>query len=537
MRPLNPKDILRRVKKEGFENVWRDSPGLLPRSNVRLKIEKSYRGVSHPLYDLIQRLRQSFLDLGFTEISNPVIVDENEIYKQYGPEAPIILDRCYYLATLPRPDIGLSTAKYEEIEKVGVKLTEDKVSALQKVLRDYKKGEVDSDDFVEKMSEALEVPDTLAMHVVSEVFPEFSILRPEPSSLTLRSHMTSAWFPTLQALQQRVELPLKLFSVDIRFRREQREDPTHLRAHHAASCVVMDEAIDVRDGEEITEAVLKPLGFEKFRFEKKKVTSKYYAPGMEYEGFVFHSDVKRWIEVVDYGLYSPIALARYDLEYPVLNVGIGVERIAMTLYKEDDVRRLVYPQFYTEFSLSDADIARMIRVEVEPKTSEGERIKQSILLEASKNAEAPSPCEFQTYEGTLLGKKVKVYLYQRDVGVRLLGAATENHVFVHDGNILGIPLKGMDDVDIVRDAREKGFSTGIRYIDGISSLAAAMIEEAVENGQDKTNLRIRMAKRPRDINIRISDIARRYVTNQKKKIDISGPLFIGIRAEINQHQS
>ncbi|MFQ6095625.1 MAG: O-phosphoserine--tRNA ligase, partial [Candidatus Bathyarchaeia archaeon] len=324
-------EILRRVEEEGFEKVWQESADFLPKPK-RMKITTGQRGISHPLFDLIQKMRQSFLDIGFMEVSNPMIVDENEIYKQYGPEASIILDRCYYLATLPRPDIGLSKVKCREIERLGVGMTEEKVAALQKVMRNYKRGEIESDDLIEKVAEALNTSDATAMLITSRVFPEFTSLKPEPSTLTLRSHLTTAWFLTLQAYQYKIELPVKLFSVDVRFRREQREDPTHLRVHHAASCVVMDESVDVSLGKEITRILLEPLGFEEFRFVKKKVTSKYYTPGMEYEGYIFHPGLDRWIEVTNYGIYNPIALARYGLEYPVLNVGIGVERVALVFY-------------------------------------------------------------------------------------------------------------------------------------------------------------------------------------------------------------
>jgi len=533
MSPPKPEDVLRRVKEEGFEKVWRESAGLLPEPGSRLKLSSGEPGVSHPLYDLVQTLRRSFLDLGFREVFNPVIVEENEIYRQYGPEAPIILDRCYYLATLPRPDIGLGRDKQQEIKKSGVGLSEAKVSSLQKVLRDYKRGEVDSDDLVERIAEALDIEDTLAMRVISDVFPEFSALRPEPSKLTLRSHITSAWFLTLQALRHKEELPLKLFSVDIRFRREQREDQTHLRVHHAASCVVMKEEIDVRDGEKITRALLKPLGLESFRFQRKKVTSKYYAPGMEYEGFIHNPSSGKWIEVADYGVYNPIALARYDLEHPVLNVGVGVERLAMTLHAVDDIRTLVYPQFYAELALSDAEIAQMIRFEVEPKTEEGREIEKKILSEAVNNAEAPSPCEFLAYQGRLLGKTVSVYLYENEENARLLGAAVGNSIYVCDGNVIGVPDEGMQDFSPVKEAREKGVPTGIKFIDGVASLAAQRIEEAVETGKEGINLRVRLARRPSDINIEISDVARRYMMSRKKKIQISGPVFVGIRAEIS----
>jgi len=532
MIPLRPNDILERVEKEGFERVWKESSDLLPKPSKKIDLLSGGRGTPHPIYELIQKLRSRFLDLGFDEVFNQVIVEENEIYRQYGPEAPIILDRCYYLAVLPRPDIGLSKAKCEEIKRLGVKLTDSKVSALQRVFREYKKGRIESDDLIERISEALSISDDLATRITSQVFPEFSALKPEPSKLTLRSHMTSAWFLTLQALQHKMELPLKLFSVDMRFRREQREDPTHLRVHHSASCVVMNDELDVKEGERITRALLEPLGFRNFRFVKKKVTSKYYAPGMEYEGFIYNSSSKEWVEVVDYGMYSPIALARYGLEHPVLNVGLGVERLAMITYNESDVRRLVYPQFYTELVLSDREIARAIRFGIEPVTKDGNEIREKIISEALKHRDAIGPCQFLIYKGEFLGKKVKIYIYENEEGATLLGAAAENCIFVYNGNILGAPLKGMDDAPLIKEAREKGINTDIRYIDGVASLAAARIEEALRTGLKTIDIRVKMARRLSDINLEISEIARRFITNRKKKINVTGPIFLGVRAEV-----
>jgi len=529
---LKPDEILKRVEREGFEHVWLESPRLLPKPTRRLKLVLGKKGTPHPLFGLLQKMRQSFLNLGFMEVANPIIVDEMEVYKQYGPEALAIIDRCYYLATLPRPDIGLSKAKCREIERRRIQLTEEKTSALQRVLRSYKRGEIASDDLVEKTADALKTSASKATLVLFEVFPEFADLKPEPSSLTLRSHMTSAWFLTLQALQHKLELPIKLFSVDIRFRRESTEDPTHLRTHYAASCVVVDEEVDVRDGEEITKASLKPVGFENFRFVQKKATSKYYTPGTEYEGYLFHSGMNRWIEVVNYGLYNPIALARYDLEYPVLNVGIGLERVALALHAVKDVRELVYPQFHGEWSLSDSEVADMVKIEAKPQSSISIRILKEIKSTALKHSNALAPCEFLAYEGKIMDKKVKVYVYETESGAKLLGPAALNDIYVYDGNVLGIPEKGMKHVTILKKAREKGLSVGFNYLDAVASLAVAKIENAVELGKKNVNVRVTMVKHPSDINIKISDPARLYITSNKKKIKIEGPVFIGIRAEI-----
>jgi len=105
-------------------------------------------------------------------------------------------------------------------------------------------------------------------------------------------------------------------------------------------------------------------------------------------------------------------------------------------------------------------------------------------------------------------------------------------MYVYNGNVVGVPAEGMDDVKLIKETREKGVPTGIKYIEGVAALAARRIEEAAETGEKRFNLRVRLARRPSDINIKIGDVSRRYIMSRKKKIEISGPLFIGIRAEI-----
>jgi len=90
----------------------------------------------------------------------------------------------------------------------------------------------------------------------------------------------------------------------------------------------------------------------------------------------------------------------------------------------------------------------------------------------------------------------------------------------------------MERVAIVKKAREGGISTRLSYLDAVASLAAARVEGAVESRKEEVDVRVRIAKLPSDVNIRISDVARRYITGKKRKIDIAGPVFIGVRAEI-----
>jgi len=528
------KEILEESKKN-FEEAWINYGKLIPVKRLKPKdILGCGIGKPHPVYEVCQRLRQAFLNLGFEEVVNPLIVEEEDVKKQYGPEALAILDRCYYLAVLPRPDVGLSKERIEVLKKYVADLTSDKVQRLQQVLHGYKKGHIASDDLIEEMSKALEVEDTVATRILWEAFPEFKDLRPEPTKLTLRSHMTTAWFLTVAALQHKRSKPIKLFSVDVRVRREQYEDETHLRTHRAASCVVVDEDVVPDDGRDIAQAVLESLGFKEFKVVKKPVTAKYYAPGTEYELYV-KSDGD-WIEVANYGIYSPVALANYEIEYPVLNVGIGVERVAMVLYGYKDVRELVYPQFYGKWFLSDYEIAKQISLQHKPETPAGWHLVETIVKAFEQYAEAPSPCEFKVYEGDLLGRHVEVYVYERDPGVKLAGPAAFNEIVVYEGNVIGLPPLQAQSITspLIEEARLRGYRTGIRYVDAFAALAAAKIEAACLAGAGEVDVRVRIVKLPSDINVEIGEVARRYISENRKVIDVRGPAFLAVRARMTE---
>jgi len=117
---------------------------------------------------------EKYLRLGFEEVMNPVIIEEEEVKKQFGKEALAVLDRCYYLA---------------------------------------------------------------------------EIVNKKP-------------------------LPIRLFSVDRCFRREQREDEIRLRNYHSASCVFCSDDISIEEGKSITTGLLSQFGFEKLRFREDEKRSK-----------------------------------------------------------------------------------------------------------------------------------------------------------------------------------------------------------------------------------------------------------------------
>ncbi len=489
--------------------------------DIKKRAKKDYsggRGKPHPVQEALQEIRRVFLRLGFDEVENHIFIPEEEVYKQYGPEAPIILDRCYYLAGLPRPDIGLSDRKAAEIKKIA----RIDIQKFKGILRNYREGSVEGDDLFEEMVNVLGIEDDEAVRIIG-LFPEFKALTPVAEKTTLRSHMTASWFSTLREIKGKAELPLRLFSVGLRFRREQRVDAHHLRAHYGASCVIMDPDISLDTGKRVSERILNEMGFGGIRFVRKKATSNYYAPGTELE--IFSGD----IEIADCGMYSPIALSNYGIEYPVFNIGLGVERILLIRTGTDDIREILYPQFYRGLDLSDEEIAKGIGIDKIPETDDGKELAELIKKAAEKHRDKNSPCEFPAYEGKFLGRNLKVNLVEREENTKLLGPAALNEIYVYKGGVYGIPRNPEKLSATLVEIKKRGVKSEPTYIGAISNYFAAEIEHLGKKGERSGFLQIKMARSPADINIRISERVREFISSKQRSISIKGPIFMAVR--------
>ena len=501
------------------------------RKDDRLVIE-SRKFERHPLSEVIEKLRHAYLGLGFKEVYNPIFIEEKEIYKQWGSEAPTILDRCFYLATLPRPDIGISQDKLAYLKKIGFNFEQEKKLALQSIFHNYKKGVLNGEDLIPKIAEVLSIDEDKASTILS-AFPELKQKRANATSLTLRSHMTSGWFLTLKEFRNE-KLPVKLFSIGLCFRREQTLDATHLRSYHSASSVIMNKELSLEDAKSVAEGLLKPFGIEEIKYVKKKRSASYYEKDTETEVFVRAKSEREWVEIIDFGIYSDNVLEKYRIFHPVLNLGLGVERLAMTIYGFSDIRKLVYPQFYVKLELSDLEIASSITIDKTPRTEAGKRIQAAIIEACEKYGDNPSPFECIVYDGEILGKRVIVKLFQSEEGKKLLGRAAFNEIVVYDGNILGIPKEDKDipKIELIKEARERGVPVGIRYIDSLAAFAANSIEEAVESGRKDFIMKKTMVSTSGELNIKVGEDALRFITSRNKRIDLRGPVFMMMKAQI-----
>jgi O-phosphoseryl-tRNA synthetase len=546
---FNPEEWKRKTH-ENFEEAWHEGPSVLTPSGHEGKYPylNYKRAIAHPIFATINRLRETYLSIGFDEAENPVIIEEKDIYRQFGPEAMAVLDRVFYLGGLPRPNVGIARKQLDEINEILTShknplihadsaqadqisrhssyppMTKETEERLRETLHAYKKSEIDGDELTIELAKVLGIDDALVVHILEAVFPEFRALTPESSRSTLRSHMTSGWFITLSALWERSPMPLRMFSVDRCFRREQAEGPTRLMTYHSASCIAAGEDITNEEGKAVSRALLSAFGYTDFRFQPDEKRSKYYMPDSQTEVYARHP-VHGWVEVATFGMYSPSALAEYGIGVPVMNLGLGVERLAMIAYNANDVRQLCFPQFFPQM-LTDQEIARAVRLREEPSSKEGKMLAMAIAYVAFAHATAQGPCSFDAWEGTLGGVRVKVTVEETESNAKLCGPACSNEIFVHDGSILGVP-----DAEKWKQVRTDGISTGISYLSAVAALAAARIEEAARC-RKSTVVQVKMAKLPSDINLKIEEFAMRAVTDNNKKVDVRGPVFLSVRSAV-----
>jgi len=188
---------------------------------------------------MVNRLRETYLSLGFSEACNPIIVEEQDVFRQFGPEASAVLDRVFYLGGLDRPNQGIGREELEGIARITGKAVEPEAEErLREILQQYKKSAIDGDDLIHATSEALRIDDGQTVVFYEKVFSACRELVPRSSRSTLRSHMTSGWFLTLSALWDRSPLPIRLFSVDRCCRRDHEQCPSRRVCSHSASRVI-----------------------------------------------------------------------------------------------------------------------------------------------------------------------------------------------------------------------------------------------------------------------------------------------------------
>ena len=152
--------------------------------------------------------------------------------------------------------------------------------------------------------------------------------------LLLRTHTTATTFRYFG--EKKIKYPAKYFYIGRIFRNEA-IDATHLPEFHQSEGFIMDEGLTLRDLMGYIKEFYSLMGIYKIKF--KPTYNPYTEPSMECIGY--NEQLGKWIELINSGIFRPESLEPYGIDVPVLGWGLGVERLAMMLHQQKDVRNML----------------------------------------------------------------------------------------------------------------------------------------------------------------------------------------------------
>jgi len=270
---------------------WREAK--IRRFDVTAAGPEFYPAKVHPLQQVIQRAREIFLEMGFTEIRGPLVETAfwnfDALFQPQDHPAREMMDTFY----LANPKAGGLPEK----------------SVVEAVAKTHENGwTTSSKGWGYKWS------------------PE------EAKRLVMRTHTTAE---TIKYLSKHKKPPIKVFSVDRVYRNEQ-VTYKNTAEFHQIEGIVVDKGVTLRDLMGTLRAFYTRFGLKKVKFWPC------YFPYTEpsAEATVYVPKLKRWIELCGMGMFRPEVLAPMGIKYPVLAWGGGLERLAMLEFGLDDIRSL-----------------------------------------------------------------------------------------------------------------------------------------------------------------------------------------------------
>jgi len=265
----------------------------LRRFNVAAPGPVAYPGKIHPAQQIIQRVREIFLEMGFTEIRGPIVETAfwnfDALFQPQDHPAREMMDT-FYLAHprkggLPKKDIVKAVAKTHENG-----------------------------------------------WITGSRGWQYSWNPDEAKRLILRTHTTAV---TIRHLAEHKEPPVKVFSVD-RVYRNEKVDYKRLAEFHQIEGIVMDKGVTLRDLMGTLKEFYLKLGLKKVQFWPSYFP--YTEPSMQ--STVYVPELKAWVELCGMGIFRPEVLAPLGIKYPVLAWGGGLERLIMLKLGVEDIRHL-----------------------------------------------------------------------------------------------------------------------------------------------------------------------------------------------------
>ena len=271
------------------DGSWKDKT--IRPYNINAFAPAKYGGKAHPLVDLISKIRQIFIEMGFEEIQGDFV------------------ESCFWnmdILFIPQdhPAREMQDTLYCK-NPSKIKIKDNKlVNKIAKVHEDG--GVTSSTGWGYKFSEA------------------------EGERALLRTHTT---VNTIRYLYDNPNPPCKVFSIGRVFRKEN-IDTTHLPEFYQIEGIIHEKNSNFRQLLGILKEFYSRIGFEKIRFRPGYFP--YTEPSMEVE--VLWNN--KWMELGGSGIFRPEVTEPIGVKNPVLAWGLGLERLAMLKFGLSDIREL-----------------------------------------------------------------------------------------------------------------------------------------------------------------------------------------------------
>ena len=265
--------------------------------DVRAVSYSLYSGKKHPLRELIQEIREIFFEMGFEEVSGPIVetafVNFDMLFQPQDHPARDMQDTFYLKDPYDKGEIP-----FPEIIDIIKAVHENGGSTGSKGWR-YKWD--------------LE----------------------EAKKLILRTHTTAVTIRNLYLNRDRDTL--KLFSIGKVFRNET-IDYKHLTDFMQVDGILMDKRANLRLLMGLLETFFKKLGAEKVKFWPT------YFPFTEpsIQPTIFSDKMGEWVELGGAGIFRPEITEPLGIKHPVLAWGLGLERIIIIKYGIEDIREIYF---------------------------------------------------------------------------------------------------------------------------------------------------------------------------------------------------
>lgn len=267
---------------------WREAD--IRRYDVRAFAPTIYGGRTHPITLLIEKIRNVFLTMGFTEITGDYLESAfwnmDVLFTAQDHPARELHDT-FYLSDPGKAD-----------------LTED--SALVEIVREVHENGWKTGSLGWRYDWSLE----------------------EAQRTLLRTHTT---VNTIRRIAENPELPFKVFSIGRVFRNEAM-DSTHLPEFVQIEGIVCEEGANFDMLCTVLKEFYRRMGIPKIRI--RPAYYPYTEPSLDVEIF-FNG---QWMELGGAGIFRPEVAEPLGVHEPVLAWGFGLERLAMPVWGLKDIR-------------------------------------------------------------------------------------------------------------------------------------------------------------------------------------------------------